>query len=146
MPKIDIIHGPNLNLLGIRETTIYGNMSLEKINNDIMNLARELKIEVSFFQANCEGKIVERIHEAYQKKRDGIIINPAAYTHTSIAIRDAISAISLPVIEVHLSNTHSREKFRHKSYLASVCIGRIEGLGKNSYLLALRAFSDRFAL
>lgn len=141
MRKVYVIHGPNLNMLGVRETDIYGHLSLQEINNKITKLAEELVLDVDFFQSNHEGQIIDVIHQA-AKHGHGIIINPAAYTHTSVAIRDAIASVSLPVIEVHLSNTHARESFRHHSYCAAVCIGRIEGFGAHSYLLALRALYD----
>lgn len=141
MYKFYIIHGPNLNMLGVRETDIYGHLSLQEINKKITMLAEELGLNVAFFQSNHEGQIIDAIHQA-AKDYHGIIINPAAYTHTSVAIRDAIASISLPVIEVHLSNTHAREPFRHHSYCAAVCIGRIEGFAAHSYLLALRALYD----
>ncbi|BBM87222.1 type II 3-dehydroquinate dehydratase [Candidatus Uabimicrobium amorphum] len=141
MYKIYVVHGPNLNMLGVRETDVYGCLSLEEINGKITILAQELECKVSFFQSNHEGEMIDTIHDA-ANHYDGIIINPAAYTHTSVAIRDAIASITLPVVEVHLSNTHARESFRHHSYCAAVCIGRIEGFGAHSYLLALRGLCD----
>ncbi|WP_372366191.1 type II 3-dehydroquinate dehydratase [Candidatus Uabimicrobium sp. HlEnr_7] len=142
MLNIYVIHGPNLNMLGVRETEIYGRLSLQEINKKITTLANELKLEVAFFQSNHEGEIVEYIQQAHYENVDGVIINPAAYTHTSVAIRDSISSVKLPVVEVHLSNTHSRESFRHLSHLAAVCLGRIEGFGAHSYLLALYALHN----
>lgn len=139
--KILVIHGPNLNLLGEREKNIYGSLSLKKINSEIEKLAKQLKIKVEFFQDNSEGNIVTKIQES-RKNFVGLIINPAAFTHTSVAIRDAIAAIEIPVIEVHLSNIYSRESFRHHSYVASVAKGQISGFGLDSYLLALRAISS----
>jgi 3-dehydroquinate dehydratase-2 len=136
--KILVMHGPNLNLLGTREPTIYGNITLNEINSAISVLALELGIEVSFVQSNSEGALIERIHTAIGNY-DGIIINPAAYTHTSIAIRDALSAAALPVVEVHLSNIHSREEFRSRSFIAPIAVGQISGFGPDSYLLGLRA-------
>lgn len=136
--KILVIHGPNINLLGSREVSIYGNLTMMEINDNLANLAKEKNIEIEFFQSNVEGEIVNRIQEA--KNCDGIIINPAAYTHTSVAIRDAISAINIPTIEVHLSNVYKREEFRHKSLTAPVCLGQICGFGADSYRLALEAF------
>lgn len=139
--KILVIHGPNLNLLGEREKSIYGSLSLKKINSEMEKLAKELKLEVEFFQDNSEGNIVTKIQES-RKNFAGVVINPAAFTHTSVAIRDAIAAIEIPVIEVHLSNIYSREAFRHHSYVASVAKGQISGFGLDSYLLALRAVSS----
>jgi 3-dehydroquinate dehydratase-2 len=134
--KVLVIHGPNLNLLGKRETSIYGTKSLEDINNDILTLAAELGLDVRAIQLNSEGKILDLIQEgAY----DLLIINPAAYTHTSVAIRDAIAGMEKPAIEVHLSNIHKREEFRRKSFIAEVAAGQISGFGPESYLLALRA-------
>ncbi len=136
--RILVINGPNLNLLGDREKENYGEITLEAINNDLKNLAGELGVEVAFFQSNTEGEIVDEIQKA-KGIFDGIIINPAAYTHTSIALRDALLAVKLPAIEVHLSNIHAREEFRKNSFTAPVCIGQIAGFKKDSYLLALRA-------
>lgn len=136
--KILVIHGPNLNLLGEREPDIYGTTSLNDINAGIAALAEELKVEVEFFQSNHEGEIVEKIGAA-RKGFNAIVINPAAYTHTSVAIRDAIAASNVPAVEVHLSNIYGREEFRQKSLIAPVCRGQISGFGAESYLLALRA-------
>lgn len=136
--KILVIHGPNLNLLGEREPGVYGSTTLHDINAGIASLARELGVEVDFFQSNSEGGIVDAIQGA-RGEYDGILINPAAYTHTSVAIRDAVSAVALPVVEVHLSNIHARERFRHRSFLAPVAVGQISGFGPASYLLGLRA-------
>jgi len=141
MKKILIINGPNLNLLGKREPEIYGKLSLVDIENEIKKLADKLKVEVSFFQSNHEGEIVDAIGNA-KDNFDGIIINPAAYTHTSVAIRDAIAAVNLPAIEVHISNVYSRENFRHNSFIAPVCIGQIAGLGIDGYLFALKKLSS----
>ena len=136
MMRVLIIHGPNLNLLGLRETSIYGIKSLEEINNDIRSLAADLGIDVRILQLNSEGEIIDAIQEgAY----DALIINPAAYTHTSIAIRDALLAVGKPSIEVHLSNIYRREEFRRKSFMVDVAVGQISGFGPLSYLLALRA-------
>jgi 3-dehydroquinate dehydratase-2 len=134
--KVLVIHGPNLNLLGKRETDVYGTKSLEDINRDIFSLASELSIDVRTVQLNSEGEIVEIIQKA---DYDVLIINPAAYTHTSVAIRDAIAAVDKPAIEVHLSNIYKREDFRKKSFVADVALGQISGFGPDSYLLALRA-------
>jgi 3-dehydroquinate dehydratase-2 len=141
MKKILIINGPNLNLLGTREPEIYGKLTLNDIETQLKNKAEQLKVEIECFQSNCEGEIVNKIGSA-QNKFDAIIINPAAYTHTSVAIRDAISAVAIATIEVHISNVYSREEFRHKSFIAPVCIGQISGLGVNGYLLALEYFSN----
>lgn len=136
--KILVIHGPNLNLLGEREKNIYGTLTLEEINRQISQEARVLGVQVHYFQSNVEGEIVTQIQEA-RKKFHGIVINPAAYTHTSVAIRDAIAAISIPVVEVHLSSIYQREEFRHQSLIAPVAKGQISGFGVLSYLLGLRA-------
>jgi len=141
MLRIRVLHGPNLNLLGTREQSIYGTLSLDAINSAIMKLADELAVTVELGQSNSEGELVTWIQEA-RTGYDGIIINPAAYTHTSVAIRDAIAAVGLPTIEVHLSNIHQREEFRHRSYIAGVAIGQISGLGPTGYLLALRGLHD----
>ncbi|MCK5242572.1 type II 3-dehydroquinate dehydratase [bacterium] len=138
MHRIMVIHGPNLNLIGTREPDIYGSQSLEDINQAMRTEARELDLEVTIVQTNHEGELVEEIQKA-GKQADALIINPAAYTHTSVAILDAVKAISIPAIEVHMSNVHAREDFRHHSYIAGVVAGRIMGFGAESYLLALRA-------
>jgi 3-dehydroquinate dehydratase-2 len=134
--RVLVVHGPNLNLLGKRETGIYGTKSLAVINREILSLARELDVDVKTIQVNSEGKIVDVIQKS---DYDVLIINAAAYTHTSVAIRDAIAAVDKPAIEVHLSNIHKREEFRRKSYIAEVATGQISGFGPESYLLALRA-------
>ncbi|GAB4298866.1 MAG: type II 3-dehydroquinate dehydratase [Desulfuromonadia bacterium] len=133
-----VIHGPNLNLLGTREPEIYGAATLADIDAMIADLARELGVSVQFFQSNGEGEIVDAIQKG-RGRVDGILINPAAYTHTSVAIRDAIAAVGIPTVEVHLSNVHSRESFRRKSLIAPVAVGQIAGFGPQSYLLGLRA-------
>lgn len=140
MKKILIINGPNLNLLGTREPEIYGKLTLNEIETKLKSLAKDLKIEIECFQSNHEGEIVDKICGA-QNIFDGIIINPAAYTHTSVAIRDAISAVKIPTIEVHISNIYSRDEFRHNSFIAPVSIGQISGLGLDGYLFALKYFS-----
>lgn len=134
--KIVVIQGPNLNMLGVRERNIYGPMKLEDIHKQMKSFAEQNKVEIEFFQSNLEGEIVDRIQECVGDT-DGIIINPAAYTHTSIAIRDAISAVQIPTIEVHLSNIHQREEFRHKSLITAVCAGQIMGMGPFGYHLAM---------
>jgi len=134
--KIVVIQGPNLNMLGIREQNIYGPMKLEDIHAQMKAFAAQNKIQIEFFQSNLEGELVDRIQEC-MGDADGIIINPAAYTHTSIAIRDAIAAIQLPTLEVHLSNIYQREEFRHTSLTAPVCAGQISGMGPFGYHLAM---------
>ena len=134
--KIAVIQGPNLNMLGIREKNIYGSMKLEDIHSQMKAFAEQNKLEVEFFQSNLEGEIVDKIQEC-MGDADGIIINPAAYTHTSIAIRDALTAVQLPTLEVHLSNIYQREEFRHTSLIAPVCAGQITGMGPFGYHLAM---------
>ncbi len=134
--KVVVIQGPNLNMLGVREQNIYGPMKLEQIHAQMKSFADDNNLEVEFFQSNLEGEIVDKIQECYGDA-DGIIINPAAYTHTSIAIRDAISAVGLPTIEVHISNINRREEFRQKSMIAPVCASSIIGFGPFSYHLAM---------
>jgi len=141
--KILVIHGPNLNMLGKREKKIYGKISLEKIDSGLKSLAKELNVELISKQSNIEGELVNFIQGAAKNETSGILINPAAYTHTSIAIRDAILATKLPAVEVHISNIYQREEFRHKSLTAPACIGQITGFGKMSYLLGLMALVNR---
>ena len=141
MKKVLIIHGPNLNLLGQREPDVYGPVSMADINTKLEEKARALDMELKIVQSNHEGEIVTAIQQA-MTWADCIIINPAAYTHTSVAIRDAISSINIPTIEVHLSNIYKREDFRQKSFIAPVCVGQISGFGENSYYLALEAASN----
>ena len=136
--KIKVINGPNLNLLGKRESDIYGDTSLDEINRKLIKFASEYNIDLIFYQSNHEGKLVDEIQSS-DTSMDGIVINPAAYSHTSIALRDAIKGILIPVVEVHLSNIHAREEFRHKSLSAPVCIGQISGFGVHSYELGIRA-------
>lgn len=138
MRKVLVIHGPNLNLLGEREPGIYGSTTLEEIDKSLQEQASKSGVELKIFQSNHEGELVETIQKA-RHWADVIVINPAAYTHTSVAIRDALSAISVPSIEVHLSNIHARENFRQASYISPVAVGQVSGFGKNSYLLALQA-------
>jgi 3-dehydroquinate dehydratase-2 len=137
-PTVLVLNGPNLNLLGSREPEIYGRTTLEDINRELAALGAELGVRVESFQSNHEGALVDRIQEA-RGKIDLVIINPAAYTHTSIAIRDALAAIDVPIIEVHLSNVHKREPFRHHSTIADIAKARLMGFGAEGYLLALRA-------
>lgn len=136
-----LVNGPNLNLLGVREPGVYGSDSLETINSEVAARAAALGCSVDFFQSNSEGGIVDRLHSA-MGQYDGLIINPGAYTHYSIAIRDAIAAVKLPAVEVHLSNVYGREEFRHTSVIAPVCVGQIAGLGKIGYILALEALME----
>ena len=138
--KILVINGPNLNLLGSREPEIYGSLTLNDIENQIAEFASNLQVEVQFFQSNIEGEIVDSIQKAkFEWGCDAILINPAAYTHTSVAIRDAISAVELPAVEIHISNIHTREEFRKHSFIAPVCKGQIAGFGIDSYKLGLQA-------
>ena len=140
MSNIDILvlHGPNLNLLGLREPEIYGSKTLEQINKALKLDGKRLQVGISCLQSNHEGGLVDAIHEA-RKKYQGIIINAGAYTHTSVAIRDALSAVQIPTVEVHLSNIYTREEFRHHSYIAPVVVGQISGFGADSYHLGLQA-------
>ena len=140
--KILVIHGPNLNMLGTREPVHYGSLSLSEINDSLKHYASLHNADIEAFQSNIEGEIVSKLHTALDvaDPYHGVILNAGAYTHTSIALRDAISAINVPVIEVHLSNIHAREEFRHKSLIAPVCIGQISGFGAKSYELALEYF------
>ncbi len=139
--KIAVIQGPNLNMLGVREQHIYGLMKLEQIHEQMKKFASENGLEIEFFQSNLEGELVDRIQEC-MGDADGIIINPAAYSHTSIAIRDALAGAGIPAIEVHLTNIHAREEFRKKSITAEVCAGVIAGVGPFGYHLAMIAISQ----
>ena len=132
------MHGPNLNLLGLREPGIYGSKTLVQINEILESDSRKLQVSLSCLQSNCEGILVDAIHDA-RNHHQGILINAAAYTHTSVAIRDALAAVQMPTVEVHLSNIYNREEFRHYSYIAPVAIGQISGFGADSYRLGLQA-------
>ncbi|MBM7855473.1 3-dehydroquinate dehydratase-2 [Desulfohalotomaculum tongense] len=136
--KILVLHGPNLNLLGQREPGVYGLTTLEEVNNKLRRLADELGVKIECFQSNHEGILIDKLHQAV-KSFDAVVFNPGAFTHYSIALRDAVAAIGLPVIEVHLSNIHAREEFRTQSVIAAVAAGQISGLGIHSYLLGLQA-------
>jgi 3-dehydroquinate dehydratase-2 len=138
MIKILVLHGPNLNLLGVREPDVYGKLSLDDINQRLILFADEQGVELRVFQSNSEGALVDALHNA-MTWADGVVFNPGAYTHTSVALRDSIAGTGLKVVEVHLSNVHAREEFRHKSLLAPVCVGQISGFGWRSYLLGLQA-------
>ena len=136
--RILVLHGPNLNLLGKREPEIYGFRTLEDINRDLVTQANRLGVTIDCFQSNHEGELIDRIHSAIGN-RDGIMINPGGYTHTSVALRDAISGVNIPTVEVHLSNIHRREEFRHHSYIAPIAVGQISGFSPDSYRLGLEA-------
>jgi 3-dehydroquinate dehydratase-2 len=135
--NILVIHGPNLNLLGMREPEIYGRLTLDDINRNLSQQAEKVSVNISFFQGNAESALVDRIQQTMTDGTDFIIINPAAYTHTSVAMRDALAAVKLPFIEVHLSNVFSRESFRHHSFFSDLAVGVITGLGAKGYALAL---------
>ncbi|GJD21489.1 3-dehydroquinate dehydratase, type II [Rivularia sp. IAM M-261] len=136
--SILVLHGPNLNLLGQREPGIYGSLSLSEINRLLEEQAQNLAVNIDFFQSNHEGFLVDKIHDSWGKHQ-GILINPGAYTHTSVALRDAIAGVNIPTVEVHLSNVYRREEFRHHSYIAPVAVGQISGFGVQSYILGLQA-------
>ncbi len=136
-----VLHGPNLNLLGEREPQVYGRLTLEEIDQRLVAVGRELGLEVRCLQSNYEGALIDALHDARRWAR-GVAFNPGGYTHTSVALRDAVSAINLPVVEVHLSNPQAREEFRHRSLIGPVCVGTIAGFGWRSYALALHALHD----
>lgn len=140
--KIQVINGPNLNMLGIREPEIYGSLTLDEINRQLVQKGKELSLDLEFYQSNHEGDIIDKIQECYGKT-DGIVINPGAYTHYSIAIRDAIAAVGIPTVEVHLSDINSREDFRKISVIKSVCIRQIWGKGVYSYIDALEYLAKK---
>ena len=139
--KILVLNGPNLNLLGRRQPEIYGRLTLEEINGKIRRLAKELAVTVEIRQSNSEGELISWIQEA-PKQFGAIVLNPAAYTHTSLALRDAITASAIPTVEIHISNIYKREDFRHNSFIAGVAVGQIAGFGVQSYLLGLRAAAE----
>lgn len=143
MLKILIIHGPNLNLLGTREPEVYGRETLADIDGGLVALGLELGAEVATFQSNHEGALIDRIHQARTEGVAGILINPGGFTHTSVALRDALTAVAIPTVEVHLSNVHAREEFRRHSYISGVVLGQICGLGAQGYQLALRGLLGR---
>jgi len=136
-----VVHGPNLNMLGTRETNVYGNRTLADIDAELRSLGADLGMTVESFQSNSEGELVSALQNA-RGRHAAVLINPAAYTHTSVAIRDAVLTLDVPVVEVHLSNIHKREEFRHRSLLADVVVGQIAGFGPASYLLGLRALAE----
>lgn len=144
-PRLLVLHGPNLNLLGTREPDVYGRATLADIDRSCRERAARAGVEVECFQSNHEGALIDRLHEAAARCR-GAVFNPGAYTHTSVALRDAVAAVAMPVVEVHLTNTDARELFRRRSYVGAACLGRVMGFGPNGYLLALDALIDHLGL
>jgi len=142
MEKIFILHGPNLNLLGKREPDVYGKDTLDVIDKRLLDFGTDLGVEIRTRQSNSEGELINLLHDSVNWA-DGVVFNPGGYTHTSVALRDAISAIGIPVVEVHLSNIFSREEFRHKSLISPVCFGTITGFGFRSYILGILALSEK---
>jgi 3-dehydroquinate dehydratase II len=145
MVAVLVLHGPNLNLLGMREPDIYGELSLEEIDRRLIQIGRDLGIDVKTYQSNSEGALIDALHEA-RTWAGGVVFNPGGYTHTSVALRDAVTAIRIPVIEVHLSNTQARQSFRHRSLIAGACLGAITGFGWYSYALALQAMVEHLKM
>jgi 3-dehydroquinate dehydratase-2 len=145
MTRLLVLHGPNLNLLGTREPGVYGNMTLQQIDAALADRAKQAGVELATFQSNHEGELVDRIHAAHAEQVEFILINPAAYTHTSVAIRDALKGVDIPFVEIHLSNVHRRESFRHHSYFSDVAEGVVCGFGWKGYLFALEFALDRLA-
>lgn len=144
-PLVHVINGPNLNMLGKREPEVYGSLSLNDINQGLDTLAVELGIKLSFFQSNHEGEILDHIHGIFDRNPSGLIINPGAFTHTSVALRDALLLLSCPIVEVHLSNIHKREPFRHKSMIADIAMGQLTGFGYFGYHMALLAIHNHIS-
>ncbi|WP_225072863.1 type II 3-dehydroquinate dehydratase [Desulfuromonas sp. CSMB_57] len=142
--RVLIVHGPNLNLLGTREPQVYGRETLDEIHAGLQRLAEELGVDLFFFQSNHEGALIDRLHQARHENIDGIIINPGGLTHTSVALRDALVAVDIPAVEVHLSNIFARESFRHHSFISPVAVGQLCGFGAMGYQLALRGLCGRF--
>jgi 3-dehydroquinate dehydratase-2 len=136
--KILVLHGPNLNLTGVREPEVYGSITLDEINARLVKEGLDLGVEIVCMQSNHEGALIDALHDA-QNWAEGVVFNPGGFSHTSVALRDAVAAIRIPVVEVHMSNVYAREKFRHQSYLSAVCKGKIVGFGMYSYILGLRA-------
>lgn len=141
MKHILILNGPNINLTGLREKSVYGTQTFNDLTNMIQQEADRLGVQVRFIQSNHEGALIDALQKAYFDGLDGVVFNPGGYTHTSVALHDAIASVPLPVIEVHMSNIHAREEFRHKSVTASACLGQIVGFGFNGYLMALQALA-----
>ena len=141
MEKVLVLHGPNLNLLGLREPEIYGELTLSEINERLIEVGKDNGLDVQTAQANGEGMLIDALHEARNWAR-GVVFNPGGYTHTSVALRDAVAGIGIPVVEIHLSNIHSREEFRHRSLISPVCVGSISGFGWYSYVLGLSALAN----